>query len=106
MIWSELGRQCGMTMKNRGQLVKEIAEQSWIHVSKYGKTKSCNVRSSKAKLPGKEISIPSMPTVALLKDDIKELLDSGKLTLGEPCSPFPLVKSTVNNGNYDFSSVR
>ncbi len=101
MIWSELGRQCDMTMKNRGQLVKEIAEQSGIDVSKYGKTKSCNVRSSKAKLPGKEISIPSMPTVALLKDDIKELLDSGKLTLGEPCSPFPLVKSTVNNGNLE-----
>ncbi len=40
MIWSELGRQCGMTMKNRGQLVKEIAEQSWIHVSKFEKSES------------------------------------------------------------------
>ncbi len=32
-------------------------------------------------------------------DDIKDLLDSGKLTLGEPCSPFPLVRSTVVNGH-------
>ncbi len=29
------------------------------------------------------------------------MLDSGKLTLGEPCSPFPLVKSTVINGNLE-----
>ena len=42
-----------------------------------------------------------MPTLNLLKDDIKELLDSGKLTLGEPCTPFALVKSRVVNGNLE-----
>ncbi len=38
-----------------------------------------------------------MPTITVLKNDIKELLDSGKLTLGEPCTPFALVKSIVIN---------
>ena len=99
MIWSELGSQCGLSTNNRGQIVKAIAEESGIDLTKYEKaTQSCNLRSSKAKLPGNEISVPSMPTLTLLKDDIKELLDSGKLTLGEPCSPFSL---TIINGNLE-----
>ncbi len=38
-----------------------------------------------------------MPTITVLKNDIKELLDYGKLTLGEPCTPFALIKSIVIN---------
>ena len=47
----------------------------------YEKENLCKLRTSKAKLPGNEISVPSMPSLNLLKDDIKELLDSSKLTL-------------------------
>ena len=39
-----------------------------------------------------------MPTVCSLKEHISELLDSGKLTLGEPCCPFTIMKSYLIDG--------
>ena len=58
--------------------------------------KSSVVRSSKCKLPGNEISVPSMPTEASLKKDIQNLIDTGELNLGELCAPYILTKSSVN----------
>ncbi len=81
--------------------MKEIAQEIGIDLTKYEQEKSFKLRSSKAKLPGNEISVPSMPTLNLLRDDIKVLFDSGKLTLGEPCTPFALVKSRVVDGNLE-----
>ncbi len=37
-----------------------------------------------------------MPTEASLKKDIKKLIDTGELNLGEPCAPYILTKSSVN----------
>ncbi len=75
--------------------MKEIAEELGVDITKYKYEKEnlCKLRSSKVKLPGNEISVPSMPTLNLLKDDIKELLNSGKLTLS--------VKSRVVKGNLE-----
>ncbi len=82
MIWNELGRLCGLTIKNRRQNVKDIAEELGIDITKYmyEKENLCKLRSSNAKLPGNEISVPSMPTINLLKDDIKELLSGFSLS--------------------------
>ena len=97
MNWSELGRQCGLTVPNMGQKVKEVAIESGIDVTLYvGSSKSCSSRLSKSYLPGNEISIPSMPTIATLREDVNHLLDSGELTMGGPCSPYMVVRSSVH----------
>ena len=98
--WSELGRLCGLNAKNRGQIVRDIAEESGIDTTQYAQqARSSIVRSSKAKLPGNEISVPAMPTVLSIKGDIKMLLDSGTITLGEPCSPFTVIRTSVIDGS-------
>ena len=38
--WSEIGRQCGLTEKNMGQKIKEVAEMSGIDLSQYSEMKS------------------------------------------------------------------
>ncbi len=55
-------------------------------------------RHCKAKLPGKEIAMPSMPTPSSIREDIAQLVCTGKLQLGEPCVPFSLLQCTVANG--------
>ena len=81
---------------NDGQKVKELATECGIDLSQYKQMKSSVVRSSKCKLPGNEISVPSMPTEASLKKDIQNLIDTGEFNLGEPCPPYILTKSSVN----------
>ncbi len=39
MNWSELGTQCGVTTKNKGQIAKEIAEEIGIDLAKYEQEK-------------------------------------------------------------------
>ena len=80
-------------------MVKVIAEESGIDITKYEKENSCKLRSSKAKLPGNEISVPSMPTLTLLKDDIKDLLDSGKLSRQGQWA------LTVSNSNVNMNEI-
>ena len=42
-----------------------------------------------------------MPTVASLKEDVSQLLETGKLSMGEPCSPYTIVKSSVRDGKIE-----
>ena len=42
-----------------------------------------------------------MPTVASLKEDVSQLLETGKLSMGEPCSPYTIVKSSVHDGKLE-----
>ena len=98
MNWSELGRQSGLTVPNMGQKVKAVATECGIDVALYVGSKSCSSRLSKSKLPGNEISIPCMPTIATLREDVNHLIDSGKLSMGEPCSHYMVVRSSVCDG--------
>ena len=75
--WSEIARQCGMSENNAGQKVKEVATECGIDLTQYKQLKSSESRKSKCKLPGGEISVPSMPTLTSLKQDIQKLIDSG-----------------------------
>ena len=47
------------------------------------------------KLPGGEISTPSLPTPAAITAEKKDLIACGKLSIGEPCSPYTVTKSVV-----------
>ncbi len=44
------------------------------------------------------MSIPSLPTLNSLKSAIKGLLDDGTLSLGEPCSPYTIIKCSIVDG--------
>ena len=94
--WSVIARQCNLPGTNAGQKVKELATECGIDLSQYKQMKSSVVRSSKCKLPVNEISVPSMPIEASLKKDIQNLIDTGEFNLGEPCAPYILTKSSVN----------
>ena len=54
------------------------------------------VRRKKKKLPGGEISTPTLPTPAAITAQKKELIACGKLSIGEPCSPYTITKSIVS----------
>ena len=56
------------------------------------------VRASKSKLSGNEISVPSLPTVSSIREDIKQMVLSDEITLGEPCCPYTVTKLSVVNG--------
>lgn len=53
---------------------------------------------SKRKLPGKEISVPANPTPVAIKANIKSMLASGTLSLGEPYAPYSLSHVKVVDG--------
>ena len=53
------------------------------------------IRRRKKKLPGGEISTPSLPTPTAITSEKKEMIACGKLSIGEPCSPYRLTKSFV-----------
>ena len=54
-------------------------------------------RRQKKKLPGGEISTPALPTPRSISDEKQALVASGKLSIGEPCSPYLLTKYIVTN---------
>ena len=49
------------------------------------------------KLPGGEVSIPSLPPPSVISSEKKEMIATGKLSLGEPCSPHTVFRSTVTS---------
>ena len=103
--WTEIGRQCNIESKNKGQVAKSIiAENSGIPSARLCSNRKKSSRRSMAKLPGKEVSMPSMPSLPSLKSSINALIDSGELSLGELCCPFTLEKGKVVAGAIEKSS--
>ena len=60
---------------------------------------STRLRARKLKMPGHQVSVPVHRTVEGVKEDWKEMIDVGELTLGEPCYPHTICKFTIHNGN-------
>ena len=96
MNWSELGRQCDIPGSNKGQVAKEIADKMQI-IDVENRSKR-GPRACKVKLAGNEISIPSLPTVASIKNDINKMVATDQITLGEPCCPYTITKISVVHG--------
>ena len=100
--WTRVARQFGGMKGNAGQVLKELAVKHGIDIQKLEhKAPSLpRLRSRKRKLPGGEISIPSMPTTIEITNEKVKLIESGELSIGEPCSPYMLMKSVVSkDGN-------
>ena len=96
--WSQCARTLQIPGKNAGQTLKEYAEKQGFNVTAM-ECKSVpppkRIRRRKKKLPGGEISTPSLPTPAAITAERKNLIASGKLSIGEPCSPYSITKSIV-----------
>lgn len=67
--------------------MKEFAVEIGIDVKKLdGRAKRVRMRAKKLKMPGGEISVPCHKTAEQVKADWEEMIQSGRLTLGEPCA--------------------
>ena len=56
-------------------------------------------------MPDGQVSVPVHRTVEGVKEDWKEMIKLGKLTLGEPCYPQTLCKYTIQNGELKKSEI-
>jgi len=91
MNWTEVARRHNVPGRNGGQIVKTIVQDNGVDISRFSANSlKKRIRASKCKFPGKEIAIPANPTPAALQEDIRAMIDSGKLSLGEPCIPYTL----------------
>jgi len=95
--YSELARQynvcnsAGQLASNGGQIVKEWLISEGVDLSRF-KTNRNNdsepvIRRRKRKGPGGEISIPTEITREMLKQKLKERIESGEYTVGEMIVP-------------------
>lgn len=79
--WSSLARSHGVPGKNCGQVVKDFAKEHGIDTFALDKrTIAPRPRRRKCKLPGGEISSPSLPTVKSVERD--EMINNGTLSIG------------------------
>ena len=94
--WSALARKYHVPQKNGGQILKEIAEERGIDVRALDQQRvTPHQRRCKKRLPGGEISTPCLPTKSEIMNEKKSLVESGELTIGEPCTPYVKTKCIV-----------
>ena len=106
--WSSMARKYNIPQKHGGQVLKEVAKRRGIDVSRLdgrgGTTQ--RIRRKKKKLAGGEISTPCLPTVHEITEEKHRLIDSGELSLGEPCTPFTVKKSiAISTGEIEIKSI-
>ena len=94
--WSKIARENGIPGKNAGQVVKEFTAELGLDTSHIATPKrKPTVRPRMKKLPGSEVSIPSIPPV---EDQIRSMVSSGRFNIGDECAPYTITKYTqVNN---------
>ena len=97
--WSAMARKYEIPQKNGGQILKETAQKHNIDVSKldHRQNTTPRVRQRKCRLPGGEVSGPTLPPKQVIVEDKKQLIASGEHSIGEPCAPYKLMKSTITS---------
>lgn len=98
--WSQAARSLGITNKNGGQVLKDFAKNEGFNVLSLECLRSpppTRRRRQKKKLPGGEISTPVLPIPRAITEEKRALVASGKLSIGEPCSPYLVTKHNVTN---------
>ena len=96
MNWSQVGRDHGIPGNNAGQVVKEFTAKQGIDTSHITTPmRKTTLRPRKRKLPGYEVSIP---TIRAVEGEINSMISSGRFTLGEECAPYTITKYSMVNG--------
>ena len=94
--WSHKARELGLTQKNGGQILKQIAVDHDL-LRTDPDNEQTSTRRGKAKLSGGEISMPCLPTEEEITEEKKRMIDNGELLIGEPCTPFTISKVIINS---------
>ncbi len=98
--WTNSARMLNIPGKNAGQILKEYASKEGFNIlaleQKHLPTPT-RIRRSKKRLPGREVSIPSLPLPQVISTEKNEMVASGRLSLGEPCSPYTVKRSVVTS---------
>lgn len=91
--WSKMARKYSIPQKNGGQVLKEVAKRRGIDVDKLDNRGNCTqrIRRKKKKLVG-GISMPCLPTTQQITEDKYNLIESGELSIGEPCTPYTITQ--------------
>ncbi len=109
MNWTKAAHIIGIEQSNGGQIVKEVAQTHGCNIAILEQSKSDSTprsRRAKSRLTGGEISMPTLPTTDVITTEKKRLIESGALTIGEPCIPHTVTKSVVNNeGNIEIKEI-
>ena len=96
--WSQIAREHGIPGKNAGQVVKEFTAKQGISTSHIATPKrKPTVRPRMKKLPGSEVSIPSIPPIGPVEDQIRSIVSSGRFNIGDECAPYTITKYTLVN---------
>ena len=96
--WSESARTLGIPGQNAGQVLKEFAIKHNVDVAclEHRSTpQTPRLRRRKKKLPQGEISTASLPSLSVIANERKQLVETGELSLGEPCTPYTITKYIV-----------
>lgn len=89
MNWSESARTLGIPGDNAGQVLKEFAINQNMDVAslEHRSTPQTPRLRRRKKLPQGEISIPNLPSLSVIANERKHLIETSDLSLGEPCTP-------------------
>lgn len=86
--WQQFARDHNIQGRNVGQVVKELAKHSGIDTAKLEKTTDTpRSRFYKRKLIGKKISVPSTSTPETIRNEWKQMIQSGEISIGISCVP-------------------
>lgn len=97
--WTAIGREFNVPGRNKGQVVKEFAMENNINVFELDhRPAGVRMRARKLRMQGGEVSVPTHKTVERIKEDWQKMIESGELTLGEPCYPHTIKKYRVKDG--------
>ena len=105
--WSCFAREHGVEGKNGGQVVKEFAILSNINTTILDKQESkSRSRSTKKKIPGYQISIPTFPPVKVVKAAWTDMVESGELLLGVTCTPYTITRYVTEQGKVKPQNIK
>ena len=79
--------------------MKEFAAEIGFDTVRFdNRRRGKRMRPKKLKMPGGKISVPCHKTVNMIKLDWEDTIQTGELTLGEPCAPYTITKYAVVDG--------
>ena len=97
--WSDFARKHNVPGRNAGQVLKEFAKRHNINTFSLDKRPDTpRTRPRRYKLPGREISSPSLPPLNAVLKERDQMIADGRLKIGEPCTPYTMTRFKTSPG--------
>ena len=104
--WSDFARKHNVPGRNAGQVVKEFAKRHNINTfSLDQRPDTPRTRPRRYKLPGREISSPSLPPLNAVLKERDQMIADGRLKIGEPCTPYTMTRFKTSTGGRLFEKA-